>query len=486
MPILLKRLKSQFPEVAKIQPELLARHFTEAGLVDKAAAQWGKAAHRSLERSAMVEAEREGETIGVIVLCRTKVRPFTDKQIELVQNFAAQAVIAIENARLLNELRQRTKDLGEALDQQTATADVLKVISRSQFDLQLVLDNLIETATSLCGAKRGVIFRADGDLYHAAAFYNATPELIEFVKSHPIAPGRHTITARVALERRVIHVADLQEDAEYTYALRDTEPIRTELGVPMFRGDDLVGVFILYKLKVEPFTDKQIELVTTFADQAVIAIENARLLNELARGIGAADGDIGSAASHQFSRAILSRYLRPCSRMRRDCAMPNFGTLVPLRWQGIPQRCALQRAGPLRRECVGDVISLIRGRARTIVRTREPVQIEDLRALAAYREGNRWVTSFADLAGVRTARRSHAQRKRTSWGHRDLSARGPPVHRQTDRISEELRSPSRHRHRERAVAQRIAAAHYRSYRKLRAANCHIGGITSHQQFPRQR
>ena len=182
---------------------------------------------------------------------------------------------------MLNELRQRTTQLTEALEQQTATADVLKVISRSQFDLQLVLDNLIQTATSLCGAKRGVIFRRDGDLYRAAAFYNATPELIEFVQNHPIAPGRHTVTARVVLERRLIHVHDLQEDTEYAYALRDTEPIRTELGVPMFRGDDLVGVFILYKLKVEPFTDKQIELVTTFADQAVIAIENARLLNEL-------------------------------------------------------------------------------------------------------------------------------------------------------------------------------------------------------------
>jgi class 3 adenylate cyclase len=224
---------------------------------------------------------REGEPIGVVCLARQRVEPFTERQIELVCAFADQAVIAIENTRLLEQLSQRTTELTEALDQQTATADVLKVISRSQFDLQLVLDNLIHTATSLCGAKRGVIFRRDGDLYRAAAFHNATPELIEFVKNHPIAPGRHTITARVALERRVIHVADLQEDKEYTYALKDTELIRTEIGVPMFRGDELVGVFILYKLKVEPFTDKQIELITTFADQAVIAIENVRLLNEL-------------------------------------------------------------------------------------------------------------------------------------------------------------------------------------------------------------
>ena len=177
---------------------------------------------------------------------------------------------AIENTQLLNELR-------ESSQQQTATADVLKVISRSTYDLQTVLNTLLEFAVRLCEALRGVMFRLDGDSYHGVAFYNTSPEMIDFVKSRPIKPGRHTITARVALERQTIHVADLQADPEYKYVLRDIDPIRTELGVPMFRGNDLVGVIILYKLVVQPFTDKQIKLVESFADQAVIAIENSRL-----------------------------------------------------------------------------------------------------------------------------------------------------------------------------------------------------------------
>jgi len=179
------------------------------------------------------------------------------------------------------EIVQLRRELSEALEQQTATADVLKIISRSTFDLQTLLDSLIETAARLCGAHRGVIFRREGDSYPGVAFYNASPELIDFIRRHPISPGRHSISARAILERRTVHVADVQADAEYKYALRDVDPIRTILGVPMFRGDDLVGSVTLYKLTLEPFTNKQIEMVTTFADQAVIAIENARLLTEL-------------------------------------------------------------------------------------------------------------------------------------------------------------------------------------------------------------
>ena len=197
----------------------------------------------------------------------TKVARLTRERDEALQQ---QRAAADENARLLNELRVSSQ-------QQTATADVLKLISRSTFELQTALDTLLEFAARLCEARRGVMFRREDDSYRAVAFYNASPEMIDFVNRHPIKPGRHTITARVALERRTIHVADLQGDPEYNYVRRDIDPIRTELGVPMFRGNDIVGVIILYKLVVQPFTDKQIELVTTFADQAVIAIENARL-----------------------------------------------------------------------------------------------------------------------------------------------------------------------------------------------------------------
>jgi GAF domain-containing protein len=217
---------------------------------------------------------REGTPIGVFGLGRYSVRQFTSKQIELLTTFADQAGIAIENTRLLNELR-------DSLQQQTATADVLKVISRTAFDLQPIFDTLVENAVRLCEAERAFLFRFDGKLLRSAASYNVSPELSEFVDKNPIAPGRHSISARAALERRTVHVPDIQDDPEYAYAVRDERPIRTTLAVPMLKGDALVGTITIYRLELKPFTDKQIALVETFADQAVIAIENVRLFNEI-------------------------------------------------------------------------------------------------------------------------------------------------------------------------------------------------------------
>jgi signal transduction histidine kinase len=224
---------------------------------------------------------REGSPIGVMVLLRSKVRPFTEKQIELLMTFADQAVIAIENVRLFDEVQARTEELSESLQQQTATADVLKVISRTAFELQPIFDTLVENAVRLCEAERAFLFRFDGKLLRSAASYNVSPELREFVDKNPIAPGRHSISARAALERRTVHVPDIQVDPEYAYAVRDERPIRTTLAVPMLKGDDLIGTITIYRLELKPFTDKQIALVETFADQAVIAIENVRLFDEI-------------------------------------------------------------------------------------------------------------------------------------------------------------------------------------------------------------
>jgi GAF domain-containing protein len=228
---------------------------------------------------------KDHEVIGAIFIYRQEVRPFSGKQIELVKNFAAQAVIAIENTRLLNELRQRTTDLTESLEQQTATSKVLEVISRSAFDLQAVFETVAESSVRLCGADRGHIFRFDGELLRMVAAFNVPEALKEFIEQNPIRPGRYSAAGRAGLERRMIHISDVLADPEYTYVPKNVENARTILAVPILKGDDLLGVMNIYHLEVRPFTDKQIALVETFADQAAIAIDNVRLLDELRQSL---------------------------------------------------------------------------------------------------------------------------------------------------------------------------------------------------------
>jgi GAF domain-containing protein len=288
---------------------------------------------------------REGVPVGALSVWRGEPRAFTDKQIALLETFTEQAVIAIENVRLFKELEARNAELRVSLEQQTATSELLKVIGRSTFDLQPVFDTLADNAVRLCEAERAFIFRFDGQLLRVVAHSNATDELVTFVQQHPIAPGRHSVSARVVVERRTVHIDDVRSDPDYTYSLLHMDPYRTALGVPLLRGEELLGVILIHRLEVRPFTENQVALMETFADQAAIAIENARLLTELQTK----NASLTEALEQQTATAEI---LRVISRSPTD-VQPVFDAIA----ESAARLCRADYASTIRLD--GDMIHLV-------------------------------------------------------------------------------------------------------------------------------
>jgi GAF domain-containing protein len=360
---------------------------------------------------------KDNEVGGAIAIYRQEVRPFTDKQIALVTNFAAQVVIAIENTRLLNELRQRTADLTEALDQQTATSEVLQVISSAPGELEPVFATMLEKAVRICDAKFGNIFRWHGGVFHLIATHNTPPAFAEVRRRLPLRTAPENLIGRMVTTKMVVHVADLaaeqayidQRSPQYVAAV-ELGGVRTFLAVPMLKENELVGAFILYREEVRPFTDKQIALVTSFAAQAVIAIENARLLNELRQRTT----DLTEALEQQRATSDLLQVisgspgnLEPVFQAMLENAVTicgaNFGNMFlyendafrTVALYNAPEAYAKARMGRSFHPPPESGLS-------RLAATKEVIQTADVRAAEGYTNRDPFFVAAVELAGIRT------------------------------------------------------------------------------------
>jgi two-component system, NtrC family, sensor kinase len=356
---------------------------------------------------------RDGQIIGAILIYRQEVREFTDKQIALVQNFAAQAVIAIENTRLLNELRERTDDLSESLEQQTATSEVLQVISKSPGELEPVFQAMLEKATRVCQASFGMMFRYEDGTAHPVALLGVPQAYVDFIKRGAHRPSEQAPVMRVAKTKQIVHVADFSTEPAYAVernpmAVAGVEiaGIRALLVVPMLEDDVLAGAIAIYRQEVRPFTEKQIELVTNFAAQAVIAIENTRLLNELRESlqqqtatadvlkvISSSPGDLAPVFKAMLENAVhiceakFGHMFLSEGEAFRVVALES-GTLPYPDWLREGSKLEL-RANP-------------QGPLAQIAATGKIVHIGDLTAEAPYRERNPRMVALVESSGART------------------------------------------------------------------------------------
>src|SRR5262245_27219978 len=361
---------------------------------------------------------KEDDLIGVIEIDRQEVRPFTDRQIELLKNFASQAVIAIENARLLNELRQRTNDLSESLEQQTATSEVLKVISSSPGELEPVSQAILENATRICEAELGTLVLCEDNEFRHVAGHGLPPAYVELRRREPIIrPGANAPLRRLAKTKRPVQILDLMEEPERGQ-LAMLAGSRSQVLVPMLKEGELFGAIVIFRQEVRPFTDKQIELLANFAAQAVIAIENTRLLNELRESLQqqTATADILAVISSSQAQlkpvfeTIVDRTARIC-----EATFACLGLFEgrALRFAAISGASAATEFFHSERLHQPDGCPYV----VPLARAKKAAQTPDLRTEKGYLERDPFYLTTADIGGARTALRVPLLKENVLLGH---------------------------------------------------------------------